>query len=152
MSQIDLQFSKEVNFIRELSVRNLRTFISAINEKIVIKYYLTWLDNYFIARSNHLSKNKPEKVWIFLVHNDYINKILQNKLNTYQEYKIPDIKDYDTQLTNEFRIIQYRFEDSNYKKLSKDESKKVFDQGGKQLYDKSQKGDLKTDLLSKLTK
>jgi len=152
MSQIDLQFSKEVNFIRELSVRNLRTFISAINEKIVIKYYLTWLDNYFIERSNHLSKNKPEKVWIFLVHNDYINKILQNKLNTYQEYKIPDIKDYDTQLTNEFRIIQYRFEDSNYKKLSKDESKKVFDQGGKQLYDKSQKGDLKTDLLSKLTK
>jgi len=149
MTAIDVQYNKDITTIRELSVRNLKNYISAINEKIVIKYYLTWIDNYFCERLNHLSKNKPEKAWIFFIHNDFIARILQNKINSYKEYKVPNIKEYeDTQSLNEFKIIQYRFEDSSFKKLSKDESKKVFDQEGKQLFDKSQKADLKIDLLS----
>lgn len=42
-------------------------------------------------------------------------------------------------MINEFRIIQYRFDESNYKKLAKDESKEIFDHVGNQLFDKGQK-------------
>jgi hypothetical protein len=141
MGEISNAFEEEIKHLQAKSVECMLAHLSVMNELLVIKDSINWLDKYFTDREIYLKDNgnKGEFIWVWNHHNRMIQEIMHNKTLVNSEFKV-DPKEFENIKMNELKIFHYRFEESSsYKEQSKEDKSSKTREGKKGVFDISQK-------------
>lgn len=133
MTEISKAFEEENKHLQAKSVESMLAHLSVMNELLIIKDSINWLDKYFNDREMYLKENgnKAEFIWVWNHHNRMVQEVMHNKALTNTEYKI-EPKDFQVIKMNDLKIFHYRFEESNgYKEQNKEDTTKKMREGKK---------------------
>jgi hypothetical protein len=127
--EIKKAYEEEIQYLQAKSTECMLSHLSLMNELIVIKDMINWLDKYFIDRENYLkeSNNKAEFIWVWNHHNKMIQEIINNKSFVNLQSRF-NAKEFEIPKMNELIINHFHFkESSNVKEQYKDDedSKKI---------------------------
>jgi hypothetical protein len=133
MIEIKNAFEDEMKHIQAKSVECMLGHLSIMNELLVIKDSINWIDKYFTEREIYLknNNNKAEFIWVWNHHNRMVQELMSNKNFVNTEFKV-DSKDFDVIKINELKVLHYRFEESNnFKEQTKEDKSSKAREGKK---------------------
>jgi hypothetical protein len=117
-------FDEQFKHLEQKTQESMTKHLSIMNQLIVIKDTINWLDNYFLSRENHLrmSGNRPELIWVRNHHGRIVQEVMNNKSLVETDFKY-DYKEFERASTAEIYVVKYQEIDESASIYNREKSK-----------------------------